>query len=361
MDASSPWPPDPPTFAFLETSPWFAVPDMARLEPVREVRPTELGAWIDRLRRAGIVADRHNSPDLYRQLEQALRRPVDTILCNALDVDPEACLNSALAARYALELSAAMLLLSRLTHAEGAAVVVDRRVPSGWWARLAGACAAINTDLRPMVNDYPQADPTLLLYSLLDRRLRPGRLPTEQGVILLDAAAAVLIGREALLGEPMTHAPLAIRDHGLERSEYLVAPIGMAITELLDRLGLPWQGRLLRAGELLRDVRLSMQTLVGGGELVLHLSAPPPQINPAPCIRCGWCVDACPTRVHPAAALEAAQRHDTALAERAGIEACIECGICAYVCPSLLPLLEGVRFIRRMNQSFAAAPMVADE
>jgi electron transport complex protein RnfC len=254
-----------------------------------------------------------------------------------------------------------MLLLSRLTQAEAAAVVVDRRLPAGWWGRLQAGCAAIQAVLRPMVNDYPQADPSLLLYTLLDRRLRPGRLPTEQGVVLLDAAAAVLIGREALLGEPMTHTPLVIRDHGLRRSEYVVAPIGMAVTELLDRLDLPWQHGLLRAGDLLRDVRLSMQTLVGGGELVLHLSAPPPHVNPAPCIRCGWCVDACPTRVHPAAALEAAQRHDSALAERAGIEACIECGICSYVCPSLLPLLEGIRLIRRMDQSLAAAPMVADE
>ena len=44
--------------------------------------------------------------------------------------------------------------------------------------------------------------------------------------------------------------------------------------------------------------------------------------------------------------LEAAQKNNPSLAERAGIEACIECGICSYVCPSKLPLLEGIRKLR---------------
>ena len=70
-------------------------------------------------------------------------------------------------------------------------------------------------------------------------------------------------------------------------------------------------------------------------------------LYPGACLRCGWCADSCPTRVHPAGILEASQFDDPELAERSGLEACIECGICAYVCPSELPLLQGIRAMLR--------------
>jgi electron transport complex protein RnfC len=126
----------------------------------------------------------------------------------------------------------------------------------------------------------------------------------------------------------------------------VLAPVGTTVTELLSRLVLPWRNRVVRGGDVLRDLRLSPDTALGSGELILHSSAPEEPANPSPCMRCGWCVDACPTRVHPATVLEAAQRQDQAMAEGAGVEACIECGLCTYVCPSSLPLMEGARSMK---------------
>jgi electron transport complex protein RnfC len=94
---------------------------------------------------------------------------------------------------------------------------------------------------------------------------------------------------------------------------------------------------------VLRDVQIQPDTILGAGELIIHAAPMDSAAIPGSCIRCGWCADACPTRVHPAGILEAAQLDDPELAERNGLEACIECGICTYVCPSELPLLRGIR------------------
>jgi electron transport complex protein RnfC len=96
----------------------------------------------------------------------------------------------------------------------------------------------------------------------------------------------------------------------------------------------------------LRDIRLTPDAVLGSGELTLHVTLPEPVRSPQPCVRCGWCLEACPTRVQPAGVLEAAQRGDYQMAERAGLHACIECGLCTYVCPSRLPLLESIRWWR---------------
>jgi Na+-translocating ferredoxin:NAD+ oxidoreductase subunit C len=317
-----------------------------RFESLQIVQKEDLGAWIERLRAAGIYADRRASPDLLAQLGQAIKRPVDTVLCSALDSDPTACLGAALTRQFPQEVVAGAVLISRLVGATQTALCADQRVPSNWWSGVRKLIRKTPTRLIPMVNDYPQADPTLLLYTLLNRRLRPGRLPTEQGVIILDAAAAFSIGRRLLADEPMTHVPLAVRDHARKLSHFVMAPVGMQLTDLLTLLGERDTDTLIRGGDLLRDLVLTPDAVVSGSELVIHTSDPEPDINPDACIRCGWCTEACPTRVQPAGVLEAAQRDDIELAEDAGIEACIDCGICSYVCPSKLPLLEGIRVMK---------------
>jgi electron transport complex protein RnfC len=108
----------------------------------------------------------------------------------------------------------------------------------------------------------------------------------------------------------------------------------------------PAQQLVLRGGDVLRDIQLTEDAVVGGTELLVHASPLEPPINPDPCVRCGWCFEACPTYVQPANCLEAAQRDDADLAIRFGIEACIDCGICSYVCPSHLPILSGIRWMR---------------
>src|SRR5688572_9884774 len=225
--------------------------------------PKDLVEFIERLRAAGVNANRHASPDLLAQLHQAVRRPIDTVVCAALDTDPSACLNAAMVAWYGIELAAGMLLLSRVSRAGRAVVAVDARVPSSWLASLRSAGRSSSLRVEPMVNDYPQADPTLMLYTLLNRRLRPGRLPSELGVIQVDATTAVAVGRCALVGGPVLSWPLVVRDHVLRQSFFLFAPGGMRLGDVLEQSRVSPASVLARGGDVLRDVRLPPGAVVG--------------------------------------------------------------------------------------------------
>jgi electron transport complex protein RnfC len=318
-----------------------------QIESLEKATPDDLGRWIDRLRAAGVWADRLHSPDLLEQLHQVFKRRVDTIICNLVDHDPTLRLQATMASRFGPVLIAGISLLARLVNARNVWFAVEAGASPKWWLPLRRELRRSSIDIVPVLADYPQADPTMLIYTLLRRRLRPGRLPVEQGVLVLDAVSGIAIGRVATRAQPMLQMPVAIRDHLRNRSHLLIAPVGTSVGHLLEHLELPAGGVEVLRGDALRDQPVSLDTVISGGELTLHVLGSKVPVVSDPCIRCGWCAQTCPTSVHPAGLLESAQRSDMDLAESYGLGACIECGICAYICPSHLPLLQGIRTLKQ--------------
>ena len=306
----------------------------------------ELGQFTDRLRTAGVWADRWTSPDLLGQLRHALKRPVDTVLCSTLDLDDALPLQAA-AAEHGIEIVAAVAAIAAATGATRGVVVVDAAATDTCRATVDRLAAQTGVRSVLVRNSYPQPNPTLVLHAVTRRRLLPGRLPSEAGTIMFDAVAGAAIGRCLLFGEPMLRVPIGVADMRDDTHHLLSVPIGAMLGDVLRASGVSTTGLEFRGGSPLRDVRLPDDAVIaGGGEVALYAVAQQPTVNPQPCIRCGWCVAGCPVHIHPAGILEAAQANDRPAGERHGLDACIECGVCTYVCPSRLPLLAGIRSLK---------------
>jgi electron transport complex protein RnfC len=187
----------------------------------------------------------------------------------------------------------------------------------------------------------------MLMLAVLDRRLKPGRSPVDQKAIVIDAAAAIAVGRCAVREQPMLKVPLSIRDHVRHRTHFVVVPIGMSVRHILEQCGASMDGAILRRGAVLREHDVSVDAVVSGAELTLHLMPRQTPVTADPCIRCSWCIESCPVAVQPAGLLEASQRNDLELARHYGLDSCIQCGVCSYMCPSRLPLLVGIRKLKQ--------------
>ncbi|HZL37079.1 MAG TPA: 4Fe-4S dicluster domain-containing protein [Tepidisphaeraceae bacterium] len=327
-------------------APWIPARPEEIAAMLERIKGMDLPAAIEQLGRRGVWADSWKSPDLLAQLRACLRTPVDTIICNVLDEDPAVPLQSRVGAAFAVEVAAGALTLAALTRAQRAWAVVSAWGSGEQSAGLAGAATGTPLKLVPLRNDYPQAHPTLLIHELTGRHARPGRLPVESGVLVLDVVAAAAVGRCFLNDEPMLTVPVGVRDHGGGRTHFVLAPVGMQLSDVLAQLEISPHQSDWRGGNPLRERRVGPATVLGGADASFTIAPAPPARNPDPCIRCAWCVEGCPVRIQPAGLLDAAQQDDRGVAREYGLDACIECGICSYVCPSHLPLLASIRKLR---------------
>lgn len=312
---------------------------------------------------AGVWSDRPSCPDLSAQFADA--SGVDTVLCTVLDSDAHLGLSASLAEESAADVLFGGLAAAFICSATRLIVVVEPTVPDRIKRELSRLAAEVTRTAEELgtklnvravgyANHYPLGDASMLLLRLLGRKLPPRSLPTTRGVMLLDAPAALAAGRATRHEQPLLQVPIGLLDHISGRGEILRVPVGTPISHLLPATT-PADAQL-RTGEVLQERVVAGPfdgVVISATDAYLHLlpAAVTPsgcgEGGPDPCIRCGWCVEACPTRVHPAAVLEAAQTDDRRMAERFGLGACIECGLCQYVCPSRLPLLGAIRSFTR--------------
>ena len=347
------------------------------LPPVESI---DLPRAVERLRGTGVRSGRLLSPDLAAQLEHSLLRPIDTVICVAIDLDPRVALQSWVLRQSPGRIVDAALRIARLLGDATAVLVADLAMEK----ELARLPAARDRRLRitPVDNVYPLADPTLLLRALLRRSLLPGRPSTDAGVLMLDAVTAeaaanawasptqACVAGDAQGGKPSTDAEKSDLSAAAERMADYLTPVAVCdyegastriircdpaapVAGVLDTHCPGWHGRPLFEGALARGVAVGPQTAVGQTELVIHVmprrTAHATLRSPEPCTRCGACAAICPTRLQPASLLEAAQHADAESAGRYGIDACLGCGLCDAVCPCALPILAGIRTLAPGN------------
>jgi len=64
------------------------------------------------------------------------------------------------------------------------------------------------------------------------------------------------------------------------------------------------------------------------------------------CIRCGKCIENCPSGLMPVKIVEAVKIEEFSQYEKLFVTSCVECGICSYNCPAAIPLLNYIRFAK---------------
>jgi len=189
-----------------------------------------------------------------------------------------------------------------------------------------------------------------LIEAITGRKVPGFGLPFDIRVVVQNVGTAKAVYEAVALNKPLYEKVITVSGKGIQRPANLKVRVGTRLSDIVGYLGglRPDLSKIVIGGPMMgfsvstKDVPVTKTT-----SGVLFLTEDEIDTRPhTQCIRCGWCVDACPMGLQPneiSVYVEAGKPEKTT---PFGVHECFECGCCAYVCPAKRPLVQFVRLAK---------------
>ena len=288
------------------------------------------------------------------------------LVLNGAECEPGISCDDALLRAHADEVVLGGRVLARATGAPRIVCALEEDMPEAIRAcrDAIAAHGAGLVELAVLPARYPQGGERQLILALTGEEVPRGGLPRDIGVLVHNVATARAAWRAVAHGEPLLERVVTVAGPGVARPGNFLVPLGTPVSYLVEQAGgyTPAAARLLLGGPMM-GVALAHDDVPLGkthqSVLVLDAGARSAGAPEMPCIRCGDCADACPSRLLPQLLLRQVRAGQFDAARDQGLPDCIECGCCDLACPSRIPLTAHFRHgraeLRRQAESAQAA------
>ncbi|WP_066753459.1 electron transport complex subunit RsxC, partial [Proteus myxofaciens] len=276
---------------------------------------------------------------------------IKTLIINAAECEPYITADDRLMQEHADEVIAGCQVLIHLLSPDEVLIGIEDNKPEAIEA-LKHALANVPSEkrifIRVIPTKYPSGGAKQLTKILTGKEVPSGGRSSDIGVLMQNVGTVVAIKRAVIDDEPLIERVVTITGQGAKTPGNFWARLGTPIYSLLKQAGF---------------VAGSEQMVIMGGPLMgftlPDLNAPVIKITNCllipsieemdidnveeACIRCGHCVDACPSGLLPQQLYWFSKGKEHEKAQQHNLFDCIECGACAFVCPSNIPLVQYYR------------------
>ena len=197
---------------------------------------------------------------------------------------------------------------------------------------------------------YPQGAERALMYACTGgREVHSSILPADMGCVVDNVDTVISIYNAVAENIPLIRRIVTITGDCVKTPQNFEVRTGTNYAELVEEAGglIKEPEKIISGGPMMGKALFDINVPVTKtSSAMLFLSHDDvAAMEPTACIRCGRCVNACPSHLVPQIMIEYAERNDIEGFKRVGGMECYECGSCTYVCPAK----------RRLTQAFAYA------
>ncbi|MDR1664898.1 MAG: electron transport complex subunit RsxC [Clostridiales bacterium] len=311
-------------------------------------------ALIKTIREAGIVGLGGAGFPTHVKLSPPPDKKIDTVIVNAAECEPYLTTDH----RVLLEETDRILLgLRVLLHlfpgARGMIGVETNKADA--IEKLREKNQDENIAVIPLQPKYPQGAEKQLIKACTGREVPSGGLPADIGCIVQNVDTVIAIHRAIFRGRPLMRKVVTVAGGCAKNPGNYKVMLGMRYADFIDAIGgMTEQPYKMISGGPMMGV--SMFTLdvpvIKTSSAVLLLTEEEAKLPPERgCIRCGRCVDHCPSGLMPLDLNRFAVHGERDLFRKQNGLDCIECGSCSYVCPAKRHLAQSIRAMRREELS----------
>lgn len=303
---------------------------------------------------AGIIGVGGAGFPTHVKLSPPANNPVDTLILNGAECEPYITADHRQMLEHSAEIVEGAKIILKILGIRECHIGIENNKPDAIKAMTAVAAAASTGDytitVRPLKVKYPQGSEKQLIQSITGRKVPGFALPSAVGVVVHNVSTTKAICDAVVLGKPLYEKVVTVSGKGINRPANLLVRVGTRLSDIVEYLGgvTPDLAKIVMGGPMMGFAVSSLKIPVTKTtSSVLFLGEDEIDTNPhSQCIRCGWCLEACPMGLEPkeiAIHVEAGRPQDTG---QFGVFECFECGCCAYVCPAKRPLVQFIRLAK---------------
>lgn len=334
------------------------------IEVDREAEPVRY-QWVDwhhfsssellaKIHDAGIVGIGGAGFPTHVKLNPPPNSPVDTLVLNGAECEPYITADHRQMLENPTEIVEGAKIILKILGISDCHIGIESNKPDAiremTQAAQDGSNAECAIKVRTLQVKYPQGSEKQLIQAVTGRKVPAMALPSAVGVVVQNVTTAKAIYDAVVYSKPLYEKVVTIAGKGIGRPANLQVKIGTKISDIVNYLGglKPGLAKIIMGGPMMGFAISSLDVPVTKTtSAVLFLTEDEIDTKPhSQCIRCGWCLDACPMGLEPKEIgiyVEANRAEDTA---QFGVFDCFECGSCAYVCPAKRPLVQFVRLAK---------------
>lgn len=320
----------------------------------KEWKDQDPKSLLEKVKSAGIIGIGGAGFPTHVKLSPPSSSPVDTLVLNGAECEPYITADHRQMVEHAAEVVEGAKIILRILGISTCIIGVESNKPDAIQALKAAASESAESEYAIQVVElevkYPQGSEKQLIQAVTDRKVPGYALPSAVGVVVQNVSTASAIYDAVVLEKPLYEKVVTISGLGINRQANLLVKVGTRLSDIVDYLGgvTPNLKKIVMGGPMMGFAVSSLDVVITKTtSSVLFLSEEEIDTKPhSQCIRCGWCLDACPMGLEPkeiGVYVEANHAEDT---EQFGVFECFECGSCAYVCPAKRPLVQFVRLAK---------------
>ncbi|MCD6435179.1 MAG: electron transport complex subunit RsxC [Clostridiales bacterium] len=303
------------------------------------------------IKEAGIVGMGGAGFPTHVKLSPPADKKIDVLILNGAECEPYLTNDYRLMIENSNEIIFGLEVLMKIFNLKKGFIGIENNKPKAIKVMKEATKNNLGIKIIELRTKYPQGAEKQLINAITAREVPSGGLPMEAGAVVNNVSTAVAISNAIKTGMPLIDRICTVTGKGIAEPKNIRIKNGTIISEIIDQCG-GYEGnigKLIMGGPMMGIATSTDQipsTKTTSGILVFtEDEAKIPE--PSQCIKCGKCVDVCPSFLQPSYISAYALINNLKMAESYNALDCIECGSCSFVCPAKRPLVDSIRIAKR--------------